>query len=217
MFIQGLVRIHRKRMLCAALLTLSLLASVTLGSARPAAAQAVPGVMVELSFNSITFQNTNDGEDSDLEVYASLVGEAFGGGGGVRNLGTWASDPGWCPTASWWSAAVYGPCPKDVNPGAYAFASTAMCKSSTYQWCEGPYQYNNNKIRFMVTPGQLIRASIHMKDYDSSSADDEVCHVQKFVGPFTAAQLSTLNQSFGMGQFFNGSASCTVQWSVRRV
>lgn len=211
----------RRVVIAAVILAIGLIAGA-IGQARPAAAQAPVGYGIELTFNTITLYDYSDCVGCGaLDVYGTLKGmtngASAGGTGRVRNFGTWGQDPSWCPDTSWSAGTGYGPCPKQMVASTYAFGSTALCKSSTALYCEGPYLKTNHKVMLTVYPGESIQAAINAKDHDSSSADDTVCQTSKWVGPFTAFQLSTLNQTHGMGMAWNGNGSCTVSFTVKRV
>ena len=220
----------RKAAAGAALLTLVLLGMA--GSRTPAAdAQTPPNLLqgscvvactIELSFDTLSFPALGDCDYTGTfcnwsQVYASLSGNTTSGQDGqrIRNLGFWGNPMG-CNKGWTWDGA--GSCARDVfvNQTNY-FANTEMCASSTKLTCEGAFVKNNNKIRLTVKPGEQITAFIHVKDYDSLNDDDLVCMTAKVLGPFTAAQLATLNQSFSMATSFNGDGACTVGFSLRRV
>jgi hypothetical protein len=104
------------------------------------------------------------------------------------------------------------------DPGTtHFFAEAKLCAGSSNGSCYGSYQKNNNKVRFHVSPGEKIHASIDMMDHDSGSANDTVCKAQGTVGPFTAAQLKFLAASSTMFQDWNGHGECFVGWHVKRV
>ena len=216
------------RRLLRPLLGLAVLAAALValgGQAQPA--DAATSYTVEVRFQDITLRETDDGctydprfdpfpcsrRDTTLEVYASLGAGTGPGSGGVKNLGSWGRTGG---CEGYWSEAGAGQCTRRVYSSTYRFAEAEMCSSSTYAYCEGAYSKYNNRIRFTVTPGQTFRVFIDMEDYDSGSSNDKVCKAERSLS-FTDAQLQTLDQTFGMGQGFNGNASCTVQFNVRRV
>lgn len=208
----------RRLTLAVAVLMLGLLVGA---AAQPRPADAgicffCEGVFIDLSFDTMTFNKTDDGwGDNQVEVYASMVGEVVGGAGSVRNLGSWGSED-WCPSdgVAWFSNL--GECPKRAMAvQTSSFAQAPLCTTNTYATCLGPWKFNNNKIRLQVKPGQTIRAAIHMKDYDELSPDDNVCWVDQVVGGFNIFQLLNLNQSFSMTQNWNGNGACTVKWSLK--
>lgn len=218
MFIHRGFNIPRRLMLAGAVLMLGLLVGAATDP-RPAAAQCqlfCNGILIDLSFDTITFHNTDDGwGDNAVEVYASMVGEVVGGAGSVRNLGSWGSED-WCPSdgVAWFSNVAE--CPKKAMAvQTSSFAQAPLCTTNTYATCLGPWKFNNHKIRLQVKPGEKIRAAIHMKDYDWGSPDDNVCWVNQVVGGFTLTQLLNLNQSFSMTQNWNGNGACTVKWSLK--
>lgn len=212
----------RRVLMAAVVLAIGLIAGA-IGPARPAAAQATSGVWVELTFIAITLHDYSDCVACGaLDVYGGVKGMTNGPTEGgtqprMRNLGTWGHDPSWCPDTIWSAPSTFGPCPKQMEDETYLFSSTALCKSSNQSSCEGPYQKNNHKILLLVHPGESIRASIKLMDSDSGSNDDDVvCQTSKWVGPFNTLQLSALNQTHGMGMGWNGNASCTVSFTVKK-
>jgi len=195
------------------------------GGATPADAQTLEPryYTIELSFDTIMFPAIDDCEwgidfCNWAELYGTLNGRTTNAGvgeNGARNIGTWGNTAG-C-RANW--AGSQGSCLAEATTSyAYSFAERLMCASYTHTLCTGNYLKNNNKIRLTVKPGEQIRAGIHLYDYDKLSGDDDACAVTRWVGPFTATELSTLNKTgLGMGMAFNGSASCTVTFSLKRV
>ena len=207
---------------------LALLAALALGllgaasAARPAPTEAAgESYAVRITFNTLQFLKADDGvADSTLEVYGSLAASASTGGGAVRNLGDWGGTglPS-CPSSvSWWDSR--GTCLRSVGVGynPYFFSETPLCHSDTYAYCIGQHVKGNNSIVIQnFKPGVTnLKVSVHLKDYDSGSADDDVCKASMTLPTFYTSDI-TSPKTFNMNSGWNGHGSCQVWFMVQKV
>jgi hypothetical protein len=188
------------RTLLKPLLGAAVLAAVLVVGAHARPADAATGT-VEVEFYGVQFDNIDDGltgcnpfcvTDTHAEVYATMRASTSSGGYGVRNLAGQGSQPSWCkPSKGWYSAGV-GPCFRDVdgypgyaNPHTYRLADTTLCTAATPGGsCLSSYQFNNNKIRMSIKPGDTINIALTVMDYDWGSADDVICKVNAKIDPY---------------------------------
>lgn len=181
-------------------------------------AEAATPYTIELAFKTLYFSNVNDGGDSQ-EIYGALSGRTSSTERTFRNFGSWGVSPSNCSLdgVSW--AYGYGQnCLKRTYANeTYNFIDTYLCGSSSGQTCEGVYAKSNHRILLTVYPGESIRAAIAALDYDTFSPDDTVCKAEKWVGPFTEAELKTLSRTEWMSMAYNGEAACTVSFTLKRI
>jgi hypothetical protein len=65
-----------------------------------------------------------------------------------------------------------------------------------------------------VGDGSRIRIAVHAMDYDTDSADDNVCDVETWVGPQSIFGWQGFTTNGVMSQGDNGSASCKVFFHI---
>ncbi len=224
-------RLPKKPLLAAAALALAL--SLGAGRAGTHAAHAAQQYAA-IEFYGIQFDAVDDGTtscgpdswpfcptDTHAEVYANFAAAGTSGGYFARNLAGQGSQPGWCGSVrDWYASTAYGPCFKDVDGGlpgypaawtyTYRLGDAAVCTTpSRGAACSGSYQTNNNVIRMVVKPGDVIHVALTAKDYDWGSADDVLCNINATLNPFAS----------GSGQYslhspWNGDGECHVLVNV---
>ena len=115
---------------------------------------------------------------------------------------------------------TFGKCSKKIQVGTWAFSDLKYCRS---QWNTSCYDYydeytETNQILLTVHAGELITFQMWMKDYDSASADDDVCTASKTIGPFTDAQLWAFRWdapgSATIKMPWNGNGECSAHVSM---
>jgi hypothetical protein len=195
----------------------------------PQAAAAATTYQVEVVFTDARFTRIDDGVSSDhvAEVYGRLsattsAGAASAGGLPYRIFGTWGQNPSGCPAGGVpWDSGIGCPCVKSTGwdgiVGHWTIESLErawFCASSTGTACVGTWSTNNSAFMLNVHPGETIRVGVYMKDYDWGSSDDVVCNGSKTYGPFTDAQLQTLNLADHIHMLDNGNAECSVGFEI---
>lgn len=222
-------------LLVLAALVLGLAASATF--AMPADAQVVllpRKFTVMVTFDSIEFPKLDDCPGGPLgafcnsaDLYGMLQAKS-NSGSGTRVIGTWANTAG---CFNFWDQVLSEKigCVKMIRDGTqgpsfgifqgpFNFAETGLCTSTAFLECDGPHTLNNNNIFITMRSGETLNVAATMMDDDTFTSDDVVCDVSVPLGPFSGAQLSTLNlPGLTMAQGFNGDGSCTVKFSVKRV
>ena len=204
------------------------MAATSLLSAQPAAADTTYPVYV--TFDNVKFTMVNDGScsnplvwdcnDTTLELYGTVgayttAGAVSAGGLPYRLFGKWASHP--CETN--WGSSWGTTCTKEVNVGTYDFTKVFMCDGSYYQTCSTAYYKYNNTVGLQVHAGEQFKVTVAMQDYDSWSANDNVCNGYVWFGPYTAAELLakkyvTDSQTKKMSTGYNGNAECWVAYHL---
>jgi hypothetical protein len=190
--------------------------------AQPAAADTTYTVFV--TFDNVRFGNANDGcftvfcaTDFWLDVYGTVgayttAGASSADGLPYRLFGKWGTDS--CEVD--WIENQGTTCAKEVTDGiTYDFSKVFLCNGSYYKTCSTTYAKSNNVIALHVRPGEQIKVTTLMQDYDALSSDDVVCSGHLLFGPYTATQLQAKkyvtdaqNQTIQMG--YNGNAECFV-------
>jgi hypothetical protein len=170
-------------------------------------------------YDYVQFTQVSDGccYDNTLEVYGSVgahtaTGSFNEGNLPYRNFGTWGKDPCEVTWSYLWNAS-YGNCSKKVQVGVWAFSDLHYCASNTYSTCPYYSYPDDNYLMLTVLSGETITFDVRMKDYDSASADDNVCVGSLTVGPFTDSQLSAMWWSTPFGGTikmpWNGNGACS--------
>jgi hypothetical protein len=232
------IRTFSSKRLSLPLLGLGLLALLAAASTpAPADAQTLPPrkVTVMVTFESIDFPKLDDCPATSIfwycnsaELYGTLQARSSSQplGSGVRNLATWGNTAG---CFSFWDDKTTPrlDCAKTVRDntqepspwgGPFNFAQTGLCTSTAFDHCDGTHILNNNNIFLTMRAGDTLTVGATLVDDDTLTGDDTVCDVSVPVGPFTGAQLSTLNLPGQiMARGFNGDGSCTIHFSVKRV
>ena len=226
------------RLLSLPLLGLALLTLLASASTpAPAAAQTLTPrkVTVRVTFDSAEFPQLDDcpatlfgGFCNSADLYGTLQARSSSQplGSGVRNLATWGNADS-C-LSSWTSQATeLLPCVKIVRDptqgpsffgGPFNFAQTPLCTSTAFDHCDGTHALNNNSILVTMRAGDTLTVGATLVDDDTVTGDDTVCDVSVPVGPFSAAQLTTLDlPGQTMARGFNGDGSCTIHFSVKRI
>jgi hypothetical protein len=202
------------------------LAATSLLGAQPVAADtAYP---VNVTFDSLKFTMVNDGcddifcyTDTRLEIYGTVgaytTAGASSAAGGLpyRLFGKWGSEPCEAP----WDANYGTNCTKQVKVGSWDFTKAFLCNGSYYQTCSTSYYKSNNTIPLQVHPGEQFKVTVAIQDYDSWSANDNVCVTSAWFGPYTAAQLLAKTfvndvQYKALQMPFNGNAECFVKYHL---
>jgi hypothetical protein len=203
------------------------------GAVAPADAQTlVPRkVTVMVTFASVEFPKLDDCPSAfcnSADLYGTLQAKSSSQtlGSGVRNLATWGNTAGcfgyWDDTLTQELACAkmvedLTQGPNSFN-GPFNFAQTALCTSTAFNHCDTPHTFNNNSILVTMRGGDTLTVGATFVDDDTFTGDDTVCDVSVPVGPFTGAQLSTLDlPGLSMARGFNGNGSCTIHFSVKRV
>jgi hypothetical protein len=235
-----LVRTFSLRRLSLPLLGLALLTLLASASTpAPAAAQTLlpRKFTVMVTFDSVEFPKLDDCPQfptgpfsfcNSADLYGTLQAKSSSQplGSGVRNLATWGNTAGcfgfWNDNLSQEIA-----CAKTVRDdtgelspwgGPFNLSETGLCPSTSFDHCDGPHTLNNNSILVTMKAGDTLTVGATLVDDDTLTGDDTVCDVSVPVGPFTGAQLSTLNLPGQiMARGFDGDGSCTIHFSVKRV
>jgi hypothetical protein len=178
-------------------------------------------IKLDVTFDTLRIGDLGDGigGGDDLEIYASFVAEGKDPGtGSLLNMGRWGWSGSDCINDVFSftlnSTGLSDECPRPVKEGDLSLGDQPMCASNTYSHCVGSYSQNNNKIQITVGDGSRIRISVHAMDYDTDSADDDVCHVETWVGPESIFGWQGFTTSGQMSQGDNGSASCKVFFHI---
>jgi hypothetical protein len=207
------------------------LASSSLLIAQPAAADTTYPVSV--TFDNVRFTMVSDAcifDISTLHCYSDPWQEVYGtvgaystagassavGGLPYRIFGKWNSHP--CDSN--WEDTSGMTCTKRMTEGVlYAFTKVFLCGGSYYQSCSTGYSKSNNTIQLRVRPGEQFKVTVAMQDYDSGSANDNVCNAHVWFGPYTAAELQAKKfvtdsyyKPLNMG--YNGEAECFVGYRL---
>ncbi len=178
-------------------------------------------VKLDVTFDILRIGDLGDGigGGDDLEIYASFAAEGKDPGtGSVLNMGRWGWSGSDCindvVSFTLNSIGLSSECPRPVKEGDVSLNEQPMCASNTYSHCVGSYSENNNKIQVTVGDGSRIRISVHAMDYDTDSADDNVCDVETWIGPESIYGWQGFTTSGQMSQGDNGSASCKVFFHI---
>jgi hypothetical protein len=178
-------------------------------------------IKLDVTFDTLRIGDLGDGigGGDDLEIYASFKAEGNDPGtGSVLNLGRWGWSGSDCindvVSFTLNSTGVGPECPLSTKEGNISLSEHEMCASNTYSHCVGSYSENNNKIQVTVGDGSRIRISVHAMDYDTDSADDNVCDVETWIGPESISGWHGFTTSGQMSQGDNGSASCKVFFHI---
>ncbi|MEU1282419.1 hypothetical protein [Streptomyces sp. NPDC005805] len=145
--------------------------------------------------------------------------------GEVRNFGgIWGEVPMTCSTAGapwgWYPGdSTGGPhCPQQVTAGErYSFKDAAMCASSTYANCRTTWMKNANRVNITVRPGDQIRLAVHIRDWDRSGPDDDICRTNTWVGGLDRNALEGLDRNSSLSMPANGDGGCNVTYRIRTV
>jgi hypothetical protein len=217
-----------KLMLALGVVALALVASG--GATAQRADAAEPLYEVELEFTSIKFTSIDDCSAFELsycdyaETYMTMRGQTQSGGSydglPYRNLGKWGvRGPSGCSATghNWFTKS--GACLASVSPfdGTRFFADTPLCPAVNSTGCPSSFYKNSNKIYLKVRGGESIYAALYAKDYDEVSADDTICHVSQWHGPFPTAQLATLNWSPPSMASSNADGGCLVNIRLKTI
>jgi hypothetical protein len=199
------------------------LAASSMLVAQPVAADTTYPVFV--TFDNVRFAHSDDGcftifcaTDPWLDIYGTVGAyttsgvSSADGSMAYRLFGLWGTDS--CEVD--WPDNDGTTCAKEVTDAyIYDFSKVFLCNGSYYKTCSTTYAKSNNVIALHVRPGEQIKVTTLMQDYDSLSSDDVVCNGHLLFGPYTAAQLQAKkyisdarNQTIQMG--FNGNAECFV-------
>ncbi len=194
-------------------------------SAQPAAADTA--YLVNVTFDNVKFTMVYDGcsglcldSDTWLEVYGTVgadttAGAVSAGGLPYREFCKWGQNP--CEAA--WDASYGTTCTKQVSLGTHDFTKVFLCAGSYYQTCSTGYTKSNNTIPMQIHAGEQFKVTVAMQDYDSWSANDNVCNGYVWFGPYTAAELLakkyvTDSQTKKMSTGYNGNAECWVAYHL---
>ncbi|MFE6814763.1 hypothetical protein [Streptomyces sp. NPDC057675] len=202
-------------------------------------ASATPTIWsIDVTFRTVRFDTLNDpdpviplpwdpfpsgGNPEKGQIYGALTanGSISGSdGAGVRSLGLWGNPTGsGCSSSTtylWGTTA--GACVRSINPSVtYDFGAAKLCTSSTYARCDTDFKYSNNTVKLHIRPGESIKTSVHIKDHDESSDDDDICNVETNTGPLSALQLDQLTSE--TKRYLSGSGSggrCTVEYTLHK-
>jgi len=208
-------RSFRRRLAAAG--AVAAMSASTMLTAQPVAAAYEHHMVFRYDYVKVTQLSDGCCYDNTLEVYGAVAVHTstnFHSADNYwssRNFGTWGKD---LCEAAWNSSFVDSECSKKIQVGVWPFSDVHFCKSSWWQSCDGYTYSDNNYIPLSVFAGDKITFDVHMKDYDSASADDEVCTGSLTIGPFTDDQLwafSGLNPGGRtLNMPWNGNAACQV-------
>ena len=187
-----------------------------------------PTWTIEVAFYELFTYDIDDGQfaiystDTQMEVYGYVSGLGSGGTSAMRNIAKWGN-PTDCTANVWWETDSQLECPRQVMhaplyafDGRYDFAETAMCTSTSHLSCSGPYVKNNHKLTFKVAQGTSFQVSIHLRDYDWGTSDDDVCKASTWINPWA----NPIVKGAGWGELQqpdNGEAACKVSFYWKRV
>lgn len=178
-------------------------------------------IKLDVTFDTLRIGDLGDGVGGgdDLEIYASFKAEGNNPGtGSVLNMGRWGWSGSDCindvVSFTLNSMGLSSECPRPIKEGDTSLSDKPMCASNTYSHCVGSYSQNNNKIQVTVGDGSRIHISVHAVDYDTDSADDDVCKVETWIGPESISGWQGFTTNGQMSQGDNGSASCKVFFHV---
>ena len=204
-------------------------------------ASCAAGCTIDVAFNYLQFTKLDDcgfGEicsydEPTIQAYGNFTAATWKAGvfGPIKKLklASWGNQPGSCPIGVSWTDPAYShaPCYRLVSEAAEApsndpysnivnLADTYLCSATTNAVCNGPWQKQHNHLKLTVKPGELIMVSTLIYDYDSASADDVVCSASRAFGPFTAAQLASLDTGATLSMPFNGDGGCALGVTVKQ-
>ena len=187
---------------------------------------------VNVTFDSITLNNVQDGESDpqDVELYGLFRASTPSGFYEQRTLGNWdssARDSGGCPNEDFFQGFNTNGlgglgCLGSYGDGTTSLADQEMCATDTTGECWfsntntlTDFKMDNNTIAVNVQGGDLISLKTWIMDYDSASADDLVCQSQTVTIPRTLFQWASITpQKVALSSPDFGSGSCTVNVTI---
>lgn len=184
-------------------------------SAKQASAGPTTPYTMEVSWNRVKWSEIDDGfANLDFELYGTLHATNLNNGsGGVRMIGD-TGNPGRCSSGTWDGS---GPCTKEVGTGlSYYFKDTPLSASTATGQGGINYAYNNNKVYVTMRPGDTLRLSARLYDYDATSGNDNAC-VGTINLTLSEAQLKGQDWTSPGIQYEDGDAKCFVEFRLRQV
>lgn len=191
-------------------------------------------VTLDFVFESMTFNNIDDGEDSpqDVEVYGYfqvMAPSSTLGNNNFLKIGTWQEQASNCPddTGAFVSSPPPG-CPQVFKNGTHNLYNVPMCRATDYTkgskfQCVvqvasnykviDDFATNNNKLRVEVQDGDGINLAVAIYDWDDRSADDLVCWSvnSDFAGGFNIFQWDAMDgQGFALIGWGDDGTTCSV-------
>ena len=184
-------------------------------------------VKVKVSFDSMTLAAVKDGESEpqDVELYGFFMA-----GARSLTLGRWDSSVRNhmdCPNDNWspsfqTSGIAYDPtsgCLDFYFNGTTQLANQGLCSDSMVPQCIDPdthqwnaWRTNNNSVTVNVADFSVIPIIVDTVDYDSLSADDQVCMGVTTIGPKSLADWALMGPTtIHVKNPDLGSGSCDVK------
>lgn len=187
-----------------------------------------PHVPMDITFETITLGNLDDGEGDpvDVELYGYIRLLVPGNEDYYLNLAEWDEQAGHCPDESYsWGQLPRGGllvtdgCTKTFGNGTHDLSGVALCQGYSKENCSiSGWSVQNNTVRLTLSDDQTLIMYLAAYDWDDASGNDMQCwSLIKFPARSRFEWAQIQNQEFTFFDWGSDHGSCTVSGVINAV